>query len=131
VRPGVGKAALALRAERVERSFALALDRGGLRRIHARGRENVQKRYLVPVAGHDLGLVMRQLIGAGTPKEVAARGARLRWLLDPDIGLLALLIPPPEAGPEPTSSTACQPQFRADRQRPQLSPGRSRMRLTA
>jgi hypothetical protein len=73
---------------------------------------------------------MRQLIGAGTPKELAPRGARLRWL-DPDIGLLALLIPPPEAGPEPTSSTGCQSQFRADRQRPQLSPGRSRMRLTA
>ena len=69
--------------------------------------ENVQKRYLVHVAGYNLGLVMRQLIGAGTPKELAARGARLLWLLDPDIGLLVLLILPPEAGPEPTSSTGC------------------------
>ena len=107
LRSGVGKAALALRAERVERSFALALGRGGLRRTHVRGRENVQKRYLVHVAGYNLGLVMRQLIGAGTPKELAARGARLLWLLDPDIGLLVLLILPPEAGPEPTSSTGC------------------------
>ena len=106
-RSGIGKEALALRAEKVERSFALILDRGGLRRTHARGRENVQKRYFVHVAGYNLGLVMRQLIGAGTPKELAARGAWLLWLFDPDIGLLVLLILPPEAGPEPTSSTGC------------------------
>jgi hypothetical protein len=50
---------------------------------------------------------MRQLIGAGTPKELVARGARLLWLLDPDVGLLVLFILPPEARPEPTSSTDC------------------------
>ena len=33
----------------------------------------VQKRYLVHVAGHNLGILMRLLIGAGTPKETAAR----------------------------------------------------------
>ena len=38
-----------------------------------RGRENVHKRYLIHVAGHNLGILMRLLIGAGTPKE-AARG---------------------------------------------------------
>lgn len=91
----------------MERSFALTLDRGGLRRTHVRGRENVQKRYLVHVAGYNLDLVMRQLIGAGTPKELAARGAGLLWLLVPDLGLLAILILPPEAGSEPTSSTGC------------------------
>ena len=42
LRSGVGKEALALRAEKVERSFALILDRGGLRRAWLRGRENVQ-----------------------------------------------------------------------------------------
>ena len=106
LRSGIGQEALALRAEKVERSFALVLDRG-LRRTHLRGRENVQKRYLVHVAGYNLGLVMRQLIGAGTPKELVARGARLLWLLDPDVGLLVLFILPPEARPEPTSSTDC------------------------
>lgn len=107
LRSGIGKQALTLRAEKVERSFELTLDRGGLRRTHLRGRENVQKRYLVHVAGYNLGLVMRQLIGAGTPKELVARGARLVWLFAPDVGLLVVLILPPHAGPEPTSSTAC------------------------
>src|SRR5918995_547335 len=107
LRSGVGQEAFALRAERVERSFALTLDRGGLRRTHLRGRENVQKRYFVHVAGYNLGLVMRQLIGAGTPKELAARGAGLLWLFDPDVGLLVILILPHDAGPDPTSSTGC------------------------
>jgi hypothetical protein len=30
--------------------------------------------YLIHVAGHNLGLLMRLLIGAGTPKEAVARG---------------------------------------------------------
>ena len=61
------------RAEIVERSFAHTLDRGGMRRTWLRGRENLHKRYLLHVAGHNLGILMRQLIGAGTPKEAAAR----------------------------------------------------------
>ena len=106
LRSGVGKEALKLRAERVERSFAHCLDRGGMRRAWLRGRENVQKRYLVQVAAYNLGLVMRALLGAGTPKELARR-ATLLWLLDPDSGLQVILIRPPEAGPKPTSSTGC------------------------
>ncbi len=45
-----------------------------MRRTWLRGRENVRKRYLIHVAGHNLGLLMRLLIGAGTPKEAVARG---------------------------------------------------------
>ena len=60
-------------AEIVERSFAHNLDRGGMRRTWLRGRENVHKRYLVHVAGHNLGILMRLLIGAGTSREAAAR----------------------------------------------------------
>ncbi len=44
-----------------------------MRRTWLRGRENVHKRYLLHVAGHNLSLLMRQLIGAGTPKEAVAR----------------------------------------------------------
>jgi transposase len=73
LRSGVAKEALKLRAERVERSFEHTLDRGGLRGTSLRGRENLQKRYLVHVAGFNLGLVMRALLGAGTPKELATR----------------------------------------------------------
>ena len=74
LRSEVGKQAMRQRAERVERSFAHILDRGGMRRTWLRGRENVHKRYLIHVAGHNLGLLMRLLIGAGTPKEAVARG---------------------------------------------------------
>ena len=70
----MAKEAFKLRAEIVERSFAHNLDRGGMRRTWLRGRENVHKRYLLHVAGHNLSLLMRQLIGAGTPKEAVAGG---------------------------------------------------------
>jgi len=45
--------------------------RGGMRRTWLRGRENVHKRYLVHAAGHNLGILMRALFGAGTPLEAA------------------------------------------------------------
>ena len=77
LRSEVGKAGMRKRAELVERSFAHNLERGGMRRTWLRGRENVHKRYLIHVAGHNLGILMRLLIGAGTPKEAAARGKRL------------------------------------------------------
>lgn len=81
LRSGVAKEAFRLRAERVERGFALTLDRGGMRRAWLRGRENLQKRSLVHVAGYNLGLIMRLLVGAGTPREfVAGMSARLLLL---------------------------------------------------
>ena len=46
-----------------------------MRRTWLRGRENVQKRYLIHVCGFNLGLLMRALTGAGTPKEAAAHAA--------------------------------------------------------
>jgi hypothetical protein len=80
LRSGVAREAFRLRAELVERSFALVLDRGGMRRAWLRGRENLHKRYLVHVAGYNLGLVMRLLVGAGTPRELLA-GASVRLML--------------------------------------------------
>ena len=71
---GRGQGSLKLRAEIVERSFAHNLDRGGMRRTWLRGRENVHKRYLLHVAGHNLSPLMRKLIGAGTPREAVAGG---------------------------------------------------------
>jgi transposase len=72
---GVAREAFRLRAEWVERSFALILDRGGMRRSWLRGRENIHKRYLIHVAGYNLGLIMRLLTGAGTPRELHARAS--------------------------------------------------------
>src|ERR1700759_1909506 len=66
---GVARRAFKLRAELVERFFALILDRGGMRRVWLRGRENVQKRYLIHVAGYKLGLSMRLLTGAGPSRQ--------------------------------------------------------------
>jgi transposase len=75
LKSGVGRDAMRKRGEMVERSFAHVLDRGGMRRVWLRGRENVHKRYLVHVAGFNLGILMRALFGAGTPKEKAAMKA--------------------------------------------------------
>jgi transposase len=90
---GVARAAFKLRAERVERGFALILDRGGMRRAWLRGREKVQKRYLIHVAGYNLGLIMRLLTGAGTPRELRAQAsAWLGLVITPDDGLIVLFI---------------------------------------
>jgi transposase len=89
---GVAREAFRLRAEWVERSFALILDRGGMRRAWLRGRENIHKRYLIHVAGYNLGLIMRRLTGAGTPREFQARGsASLLGLIMPDRALIVVL----------------------------------------
>ncbi|MCY2959978.1 MAG: transposase [Planctomycetota bacterium] len=56
------------RGELLERCFAHCLETGGMRRVHLRGRENILKRYLVHVAAFNLSLVMRLLIGVGTPR---------------------------------------------------------------
>jgi transposase len=94
LRSGVAREALRLRAERVERSFALVLDRGGMRRAWLRGGENLRKRYLVHVAGYNLGLIMRLLVGAGTPREFLARAAASLLAFTPadDVVLVVLII---------------------------------------
>ena len=69
LKSGVGRDAMRKRGEMVERSFAHILDRGGMRRVWLRGRENVHKRYLIHVAGFNLGILMRALFGYGTPRE--------------------------------------------------------------
>src|SRR5215210_270622 len=92
LRSAVGKQAMRDRGELVERSFAHILDRGGLRRTWLRGRENVHKRSLIHVAGHNLGLLMRLLIGAGTPKEAVASGWCFLVLLPTSNGAYEALI---------------------------------------
>ena len=68
VASGKGKALLRKRGELVERTFAHCLDSGGMRRAHLRGTENIEKRYQIHVTGFNLGLLMRSLLGVGTPK---------------------------------------------------------------
>jgi transposase len=61
------------RGERIERSFAHLYDTGGMRRTHLRGHTNILKRLLVHAGGFNLGLVMRHLIGSGTPRGLKDR----------------------------------------------------------
>jgi len=80
---GVARQAFKLRAELVERSFALVLDRGGMRRAWLRGRDNVQKRYLIHISGYNLGLIMRLLTGFGTPRSLADAKIGVIWMRYP------------------------------------------------
>lgn len=64
---------LARRGEYLERSFAHAYETGGMRRTHLRGHRNILKRLLVHVSGFNLGLMMRTLIGVGTPRGLQGR----------------------------------------------------------
>jgi transposase len=56
------------RSEFVERSFAHVCETGGARRTWLRGIEKINKRYKTHVAARNLGLLMRQLFGFGTPR---------------------------------------------------------------
>ena len=62
-----------------ERSFALILNRGGMRRASQRGRDNVQKRYLIHVSGCKFGLIVRLLTGFGTPRRWAEARIAVIW----------------------------------------------------
>jgi transposase len=83
---GVARIALVLRAVLCAQAFGHVLDRGGMRRTRLRGRDNVARRYLIQVAGQNLGLLVRSLFGAGTPR--AAADLRLLWLAVGDLLLL-------------------------------------------
>jgi len=63
-----GKRLLRQRGEMLERSFAHLYETGGLRRVYLRRHPNILKRLLVHAAAFNPGLVMRQLLGHGTPR---------------------------------------------------------------
>jgi transposase len=75
------------RSERVERSFAHVCETGGGRRSWIRGLLEVTKRYLIQVAGHNLGILMRKLFGIGTPRSLQG-SSRVFWLPDVPWGWL-------------------------------------------
>jgi transposase len=93
IRGARGRRLMRQRGERIERSFAHLYDTGGMRRTHLRGHTNILKRLLVHAGGFNLGLVMRHLIGSGTPRGLQDRpapviaallvflGAAQRWLV--------------------------------------------------
>jgi transposase len=68
-----GRRLLRRRGEYLERTFAHTYDTGAMRRTHLRGHPNILKRVLIHVGGFNLGLLMRQLIGVGTPRGLQGR----------------------------------------------------------
>jgi transposase len=76
-----GKALLRRRGEFLERSFAHAYETGGMRRTHLRGSENISKRVLIHIGAFNLGLIMRKLMGRGTPRGLQDSGKGVSQLL--------------------------------------------------
>ena len=63
-----GQRLLRKRGELIERTFAHCYDTGGMRRTHLRKHNNIFKRLLIHVAGANLGLLLRNRYGIGTPR---------------------------------------------------------------
>jgi transposase len=68
-----GRRLMRQRGERIERSFAHLYDTGGMRRTHLRGHQNILKRLLIHAGGFNLGLLMRSILGVGTPRGLQGR----------------------------------------------------------
>jgi transposase len=68
-----GRRLLRQRGEKLERWNQHLYDRGGMRRVHLRGRENILKRLVVHSGAANLGLLMRKLFGKGTPRGMQGR----------------------------------------------------------
>jgi transposase len=77
IRGDRGKRLLRQRGEKLERWNEHLYDRGGMRRVHLRGRENILKRLVVHAGAANLGLLMRKMFGAGTPKCLQSRIATI------------------------------------------------------
>ncbi len=68
IRGDRGKRLQGMRGERIERSFAHLYETGGMRRTHLRGHDNICKRVLIHASAFNLGLLLRTMIGTGTPR---------------------------------------------------------------
>jgi len=76
-----GKRLQRLRGERTERSFAHLYETGGLRRTHLRGHTNILKRLLIHAGAFNLGRLLRETLGVGTPRAFQGRSGRILRLL--------------------------------------------------
>ena len=68
-----GRRLMRQRGERIERSFAHLYDTGGMRRTHLRGHDNILKRVLIHAGAFNLGLLVRTMLGVGTPRGLQGR----------------------------------------------------------
>jgi len=81
IRGARGLALLRRRSEHLERPNAHLYDTGGLRRTHVRGHANILKRLLIHTGAFNLGLLMRTLIGVGTPRGLQGHLATVLTLI--------------------------------------------------
>lgn len=72
-----GKRLMKKRGELLERSFAHCYETGGMRRTYLRGHQNILKRLLIHVAGFNLSLILRKLMGLGTARGFQGLAARV------------------------------------------------------
>jgi transposase len=86
-----GKHLMRRRGELIERPFAHMLETGGMRRLHLRGHDNILKRLLIHAAGANLGLLMRTLVGVGSPRSLQGRRGLVAGLLRALMTVLAML----------------------------------------
>jgi len=77
IRGARGKRLLRQRGERLERPSAHLYETGRMRRVHLRGHTNILKRLLIHAGGLNLGMLMRQLFGVGTPRSLQGRALAL------------------------------------------------------
>jgi transposase len=68
-----GRRLMRRRGEYVERTFAHVYATGGLRRVHWRGHPTILKRLIIHAGAFNLGLLMRQAFGRGTPRGLQGR----------------------------------------------------------
>ena len=114
IRGGRGKRLHRMRGELIERPFAHLYDTGGMRRTHLRGHTNILKRLLIHAAGFNLGLVMRALLGIGTPRGLqgalqALFGSLTRLTISVDALLHDLMA---DLYSRPLPSRSCEPIVR-------------------
>jgi transposase len=70
-----GRRLMRQRGEYIERSFAHLYETGGMRRTHLRGHPNILKRLLIHAGAFNLGLLVRSILGVGTPRGLQGRVA--------------------------------------------------------
>jgi len=76
-----GKRLLRKRGELIERTFAHCYETGGMRRTHLRKHNNILKRLLIHVAGMNLGLLLRNQYGIGTPRGLQELSVTLHFVV--------------------------------------------------
>ncbi len=87
-----GKHLMRKRGELIERPFAHMHETGGMRRTHLRHHDNIFKRLLIHAAGANLCLLMRTLVGVGTPRSLQGRRGLVSQIVQALIDVLAALV---------------------------------------